>query len=190
MAVRATPTSSIIVSEHDSTSDVSEPITWEEQSAILSAEVQAQLLLGALGGSEIIKISRHDRVQGEQTFYQPISNANSWAAQHTAKSALNYVATLKSNQQNFSLNISDYYSEDAELGYPESVEVDVKSNAFSANETSEKSVRINTILELDASNADYSASNSLSSFYGDEGIPVVENTYAYNVPKGIVGVLG
>jgi hypothetical protein len=76
VAVSSRPTSSVIVSAHDPSSDVNEPLTWEENSDVLPAEVQAQLLLGAIGGSEIVKISRHNRVQGERIAYQPITNIN------------------------------------------------------------------------------------------------------------------
>ena len=40
MPVSSRPTSSVIVSAHDPSSDVNEPLTWEEASDVLPAEVQ------------------------------------------------------------------------------------------------------------------------------------------------------
>lgn len=187
MAVSSRPTSSVIVSAHDPSSDVNEPLTWEENSDVLPAEVQAQLLLGAIGGSEIVKISRHNRVQGERIVYQPITNINPWAAAHSANALINYVATLKSLRDSYSLKVGEHYVEDALEDYPNSVFKESETNAFSSERSNKDSLFIKT--ELEKIEEDYVSPNSLSSVYGGTEIPSIENSYLYNVPN-IVGVLG
>jgi hypothetical protein len=187
VAVGSRPTSSVIVSAHDPSSDVNEPLTWEEVSDVLPADVQAQLLLGAIGGSEIVKLTRHDRVQGENVSYQPITNVNVWAAAHAANVLINHVATLKSLRNSYSLKVGEYYVEDALEDYPSSVYTQSDTNTFSVDLSNKDSLYIKT--ELEKIEDDYISPNSLSSVYGGTEIPSLQNSYLYNVPN-IVGVLG
>jgi hypothetical protein len=177
----------VIVSSHDPSSDVNQPLMWEEASAVLPAEVQAQLLLGAIGGSEIVKLTKHNRVQGERIVYQPITNVNSWAAAHAAKVLINTASTLKSLRQTYDLKIGDYYVEDALADYPKSTFATKSTGTFSTEQSNKDSLYIKT--ELEQIEDDYVTPNSLASIHGGTEIPSIENSYLYNVPS-IVGVLG
>lgn len=47
----------------------------------LPVDIQAQLVLQAIGGSELIQIARNDSIDGQKIAYQPITNIDSFAAQ-------------------------------------------------------------------------------------------------------------
>jgi len=81
----------------------------EFQSSTLPANVQAQLVLGAIGGSELVKISRHNAVQGQQVLYQPIADMNANAADFQSKTIIDYVRTAKSMLGDFDLDLDEYF---------------------------------------------------------------------------------
>lgn len=81
----------------------------EFQSSTLPINVQAQLVLGAIGGSELVKISRHTAVQGQDVLYQPLADANANAAEFQSKTLINYVRSAKSMIAEYNIDLDKYF---------------------------------------------------------------------------------
>ena len=81
----------------------------EFQSSTLPINVQAQLTLGAIGGSELVKISRHTAVQGQDVLYQPLADVNANAAEFQSKTLINYVRSAKSMIAEYNIDLDKYF---------------------------------------------------------------------------------
>lgn len=71
----------------------------------LPVDIQAQLVLQALGGSELIQIVRNDSVNGQTIAYKPIANLDSFASQFSPTSITGYAPSLKGLKSSFSIQI-------------------------------------------------------------------------------------
>lgn len=81
----------------------------EFQSSTLPINVQAQLVLGAIGGSELVKISRHTAVQGQDVLYQPLADVNAHAADFQSKTLINYVRSAKSMVAEYNIDLDKHF---------------------------------------------------------------------------------
>lgn len=188
MAITVRPPSGIVISGYPGKdSDVRQPITWEQQSEVLPPEVMQQLVLGAISGSELIKLSTHDRVQGERIPFSPIVDVDIYSTQFKFKGLVNYVRTLKSYKRNFSLDVNDFYVEEAPE-YSSSVLMSENKEIFAGITSTNNASYVETTLEVESSSTQYTTSNSLATTNGSLQISNINNTYAYVVPKGKVGI--
>lgn len=71
----------------------------------LPVDIQAQLVLQAIGGTELIQIVRNDSVNGQSIAYKPISNLDSFASQFSPTSITGYAPNLKGHKSSFSIQI-------------------------------------------------------------------------------------
>lgn len=81
----------------------------EFQSSTLPINVQAQLTLGAIGGSELVKISRHTAVQGQDVLYQPLADVNANAADFQSKTLISYVRSAKSMVAEYNIDLDKHF---------------------------------------------------------------------------------
>ncbi len=74
----------------------------------LPVDIQAQLILQAIGGSELIQIARNDTVDGQKVAYQPIVNLDSFAAQFSSVNILGHSPSLAGMKSVSSINLDSY----------------------------------------------------------------------------------
>lgn len=183
MPISVRPPSGIIITGYPgSDSDVKQPVTWEQSSEVLPPEVQQQLTLGAIGGSELIKFSAHDRVQGERVPYKPVVDVNIYSNQFKYKGLVNYAQTLNSYRRTFSLNINAFYVED-NSEYPTSVAMNSNKDIFAGITSTTHAAYVETTLEFEDNDTQYVTSSSLSSINGSQQVSNINNSYAYVAPK-------
>jgi hypothetical protein len=190
MAITVRPPSGIIISGYPGNdSDVKQPVTWQQSSDVLPPEVMAQLTLGAIGGSELIKLTTHDRVQGERVPYAPIADVDIYSNDFKFKGLINYAKTLNSYRRNFNLDINSFYVEDSP-SYPNSVATNSKKEIFAGITSTAQASYVETTLETKVSSTQYTTSNSLATINGSSQVSSINNTYMYVAPKtNRVGVL-
>jgi hypothetical protein len=86
---------------------VATPETYELYPSSPSAVVAAQLFLETLGGSELIEILRHDLINGYNTRYQPIKDAQIIATQFNAFNIIPLQDTLPNYLDNFPIRLEE-----------------------------------------------------------------------------------
>ena len=72
----------------------------------IPVDAQAQLILSAIGGTELIQIARHDMVNGEKVIYQPIADVNEFAA--SASNVIGFAETLAGYKNKFGINLDNH----------------------------------------------------------------------------------
>ena len=191
MAITVRPPSGIIISGYpgNDDEDVKQPVTWKQSSDVLPPDVMAQLTLGAIGGSELIKLTTHDRVQGERVPYKPVADVDIYSNSFKFRGLINYAQTLNSYKKTFNLNINSFYVEDAP-NYLKSVIVNGNKEIFAGINSTTQATYVETTLETNNSATEYTTSNSLATINGSSQVSSINNTYAYVAPKTQkVGVL-
>ena len=118
----------------------------EFQSSTLPINVQAQLVLGAIGGSELIKISRHTAVQGQDVLYQPLADANANSADFQSKNIINYVRSSKSMLGDYAINLDAHFDLQLDASRTmESVGDDNKPSPLSMSDDGKITVSLDTV---------------------------------------------
>ncbi len=74
----------------------------------LPADIQANMVLQAMGGSELIQIARNDSVDGQEILYQPIVNMDSFAAQFSPTLIIGNVPSLNGRKSSASINLDAF----------------------------------------------------------------------------------
>lgn len=72
----------------------------------VSAEIIADLLFEDIGGQEILKIARHDTVNGQSVSYQPIKNLSAIQQEYDPEKLLKLRSTAKDIFANFPINLA------------------------------------------------------------------------------------
>lgn len=70
-------------------------------------ELQADLVLQNIGGTELIQIIRHDMVNGQDVSYQPIKNIKALAVEFNPNTIVGFVPTLQGNKESYSISLDD-----------------------------------------------------------------------------------
>ena len=86
---------------------VATPETYELYPTSLERVVAAQMLLEMLGGNELIEVSRHDLINGYNTRYQPIKDAQIIATQFNAFNIIPLQDTLPNYMDNFPIKLEE-----------------------------------------------------------------------------------
>lgn len=74
----------------------------------LPVDMQAQMVLQAIGGSELMQIARYDSVDGQKVIYQPIVNMDSFAAQFSPILIVGNAPTLNGLKSSVSIDLDAY----------------------------------------------------------------------------------
>lgn len=82
-------------------------VTNEEEDASL-IEFLTELSFEALGGQELISISRHDLVDGQRVVYTPIKNLSSIRSQYNPANILSLQGSSDVTFKNFAIRVEDY----------------------------------------------------------------------------------
>lgn len=104
------------------------PVTWSSNSGIVSdgiksatpdliqfndddivsnAELITDLLFENIGGQELLTISRHDTVNGQQVKYQPIRNLESLQQDYNSLNIIRMQGTYDQTFTNFAINLAE-----------------------------------------------------------------------------------
>jgi hypothetical protein len=86
---------------------VATPETYELYPTSPEKIVAAQIFLEALGGNELIELSRHDLINGINTRYQPIKDAQIIATQFNAFNIIPLQDTLPNYMDNFPIRLEE-----------------------------------------------------------------------------------
>lgn len=86
---------------------VATPETYELYPTSPSGIVAAQMFLEMLGGNELIEVSRHDLINGYNTKYQPIKDAQVIATQFNAFNIIPLQDTLPNYLDNFPIKLEE-----------------------------------------------------------------------------------
>jgi len=86
---------------------IATPETYELYPTSPSGIVAAQMFLEMLGGNELIELSRHDLVNGFNTKYQPIKDAQIIATQFNAFNIIPLQDTLPNYMDNFPIKLEE-----------------------------------------------------------------------------------
>ena len=86
---------------------VATPETYELYPSSPEKIVAAQIFLEMLGGNELIEISRHDLINGYNTRYQPIKDAQIIATQFNAFNIIPLQDTLPNYLDNFPIRLEE-----------------------------------------------------------------------------------
>jgi hypothetical protein len=91
----------------------SEPqyLTITEQVDASLLEFLTDLAFEAIGGQELINISRHDLVDGQKTIYSPIKNLSSIRSQYNPSNIVALQGSSDLNFRSFSIKLEDYIVE-------------------------------------------------------------------------------
>lgn len=73
----------------------------------LPVDVQAQLILQDMGGTELIMFARHDTVDGQKILYQPIKDLDLLASEFNPKLITGYAPTYMTLKKGFIGDIDD-----------------------------------------------------------------------------------
>lgn len=76
----------------------------------LPVDIQAQMVLQAIGGSELIQIVRNDSVDGQKVAYQPIVNMDSFAAQFSPILIIGNAPSLNGLKAGAAIDLDSYLS--------------------------------------------------------------------------------
>lgn len=86
---------------------IATPETYELYPTSPSGIVAAQMFLEMLGGNELIEVSRHDLINGYNTKYQPIKDAQVIATQFNAFNIIPLQDTLPNYMDNFPIKLEE-----------------------------------------------------------------------------------
>jgi len=86
---------------------IATPETYELYPTSPSGIVAAQMFLEMLGGNELIELSRHDLINGFNTKYQPIKDAQIIASQFNAFNIIPLQDTLPNYMDNFPIKLEE-----------------------------------------------------------------------------------
>lgn len=86
---------------------VATPETYELYPSSVERVVAAQMFLEMLGGNELIELSRHDLINGFNTKYQPIKDAQIVATQFNAFNIIPLQDTLPNYMDNFPIKLEE-----------------------------------------------------------------------------------
>jgi hypothetical protein len=86
---------------------VATPETYELYPTSPEKIVAAQIFLETLGGNELIELSRHDLINGINTRYQPIKDAQIIATQFNAFNIIPLQDTLPNYMDNFPIRLEE-----------------------------------------------------------------------------------
>ena len=86
---------------------IATPETYELYPTSPSGIVAAQMFLEMLGGNELIELSRHDLINGFNTRYQPIKDAQLIATQFNAFNIIPLQDTLPNYMDNFPIKLEE-----------------------------------------------------------------------------------
>ncbi len=75
---------------------------------ILPPEIQFSLVFEDIGGQEILNVSRHDLINGQNIIYQPIRNASKIAQQFSSRNLVELGITSEEYFNGFKLRFEDY----------------------------------------------------------------------------------
>lgn len=82
-------------------------VTNEQDDASL-LEFLTDLSFEALGGQELINISRHDLVNGQRVIYSPIKNLSSIRSQYNPSNIVSLQGSADVTFKNFAIRVEDY----------------------------------------------------------------------------------
>lgn len=71
----------------------------------LPVDIQAQLVLHAIGGSELIQIIRNDMVNGQDVEYKPIKDIDAFASEFSPISIAGWAPNLRGFKAAFGINL-------------------------------------------------------------------------------------
>lgn len=86
---------------------IATPETYELYPTSPSGILAAQMFLEMLGGNELIELSRHDLINGFNTKYQPIKDAQIVATQFNAFNIIPLQDTLPNYMDNFPIKLEE-----------------------------------------------------------------------------------
>jgi len=98
-------------------------ITNEQDDASL-LEFLTDLSFEALGGQELINISRHDLVDGQRVIYTPIKNLSSIRSQYNPANILSLQGSADVTFKNFAIRVEEYLPEEGTGPNGESIYMD------------------------------------------------------------------
>ncbi len=87
--------------------NIATPETYELYPTSPSGIVAAQVFLEMLGGNELIELSRHDLINGFNTKYQPIKDAQIISTQFNAFNIIPLQDTLPNYMDNFPIKLEE-----------------------------------------------------------------------------------
>lgn len=73
----------------------------------MPVDVQAELILQAMGGTELLFYARHDTVNGQNIIYQPIKDIDYLAATYSPQEIINTATSWKKYRSSFSIQLND-----------------------------------------------------------------------------------
>jgi hypothetical protein len=77
-------------------------------SLTLPPEIQEQMILEEIGGQELINISRHDLINGQNIKYSPIKNIASISTRYNSRNIIPVQNTSNSIFNNFSIKLEEF----------------------------------------------------------------------------------
>lgn len=86
--------------------------------AALPVDVQSQLILSEIGGTELIQIERHDTVNGQRVLYQPVVDMNEFSSNHRIPTG----QTLAGFKNSFSIDLDRFVPESGGMFFDEQSE--------------------------------------------------------------------
>lgn len=95
----------------------------------LAVDLQAELILQDIGGIELITMSRHDTVNGQNVVYQPFKDVDTLAIEYSPLVITGFSPTLKQYKSTFSIQIDEKQTEAPEITGSIYVDTEVSGTA-------------------------------------------------------------
>jgi hypothetical protein len=106
-------------------------------------ELMTNLIFEQIGGQELISLSRHDILQGQEVSYNPITNMNSIALRYGSRSLIPISGSADEIFKNFSINIDEKIpSGDDQLPYIDAITGDIVVNVQNMNQGEQVEIQV------------------------------------------------
>lgn len=129
----------------------------------LPGDIQAELILQAIGGTELIQIIRNDMVNGQSVIYKPIFNMDSFASQFSPTLITGAAPNLRGYKAKFIIQSDSLID----------IQEDTSGPIYSANDSNNKPsifVELNNITDNDIVQIALTSTTQNSMFYFKEEI--------------------
>jgi hypothetical protein len=112
-------------------------------SSEVTIELMTNLIFEEIGGQELISLSRHDMLNGQDVSYQPIRNMNRIALQYSPRSLVPLSGSSDEFFKNFAINIDEKLpTEEYSVGYFEDVTGDIVINLNNISQDEQVEIQV------------------------------------------------